>query len=115
MINILKQNLVVLRNQKGGVQIAYDGYLYNKHKVESYRCQLKSKCPGMAIYKNGIFTLTVDHSLICKPNPSKIKATILKNKIKQLAENPNGFSPSQVVRVTMSQADQGNFKNYLLM
>ena len=97
-----------LKTQKGLLQLGYEGHLYNTHKVCSFRCQNKTKCAGMAIYKEGIFTLTNEHSNICTPCPAKVKAAMIKSKIKDAARSQNGFSSSQVVRNVISEADEGN-------
>ena len=109
LVKFFQPNRYFLKIQKGAIQLGYEGHLYNFHKITSFRCQNKNKCGGMAIYKNGIFTLTVEHSNVCTPNPAKVKASIIKVKIKDSASTQNGFSPSQVVRNAISGVDEGIF------
>jgi len=96
----LTDGLIIDLTKRGNIQFLYEGFTYAKGRSDRIRCSKKSKCPGLAKYASGFFSLLTNH--VCKPNIPGQKAAIELKKLLNDAKTSN-TSTREIVTNSLRQ------------
>ena len=90
---MMDDDILIIESNKGGINLACNGYLYNKVKSTDYliywKCNKRKHCKGSAhtnlLY--GDFAMVTRHAVDCIGDPFKIQAIFERSRAKKLAKD----------------------------
>ena len=96
----------IIRSKQNKALYLYQGFRYSFLNSGRIRCSSKSKCSGLAQYRDGIFHLLTEHK--CKPNIGYNNGLLAKENMKEAARNSTESS-RQIVRNSLITLTSGIF------